>query len=415
MTYYHVRIRIKSEPEIGHVFLDLSREDLENRVISPYHDGGTIVLGGMIMNPEDLLEILITQTSQDSVQVRKQIESKNISGIALASTGYSRNWRIAGAGEDITDQIINSPPGSEMKEVHTADEQRPLPDTRTVFVVHGRNEVAKNALCDFLRAIDLHPLEWPEAVVATGKSSPYIGEILDSAFSKAQATVILFSPDDEARLRESFRREGDPEYESRFVGQARPNVIYEAGMAMGRNPNRTVLVEIGTLRLFTDVAGLHTIRLNTSPGCRHELAERLRAAGCQVNSTGTHWLTAGDFESALASTISDAPETTNFADQRASSRQELELSEDAKELLMEIARDSSGELLKLTASGGFCFRTNGRHFGEIGDPREEARWEGAVQDLLRLGLLTQSSGGRGKLFKLTREGFEAVDDLDRAL
>ena len=413
MKYYHVRIRIKLEPAEDHVFLDFSREDLEGRVISPYHDGRTIVLGGKIMNPEDLLEIRITQTSQDSVQVRKQIESKNISGIGLASIRHSMNWRIADAGEDITDQLINSPPGSEMKDVHTAEEQQPLPDPRTVFVVHGRNEVAKNALCDFLRAIDLHPLEWPEAVLATGKSSPYIGEILDSAFSKAQATVILFSPDDEARLQESFRREGDPEYESRFVGQARPNVIYEAGMAMGRNPNRTVLVEIGTLRLFTDVAGLHTIRLTTSSACRHELAERLRTAGCQVNNTGTHWLTAGDFKSALASTISGAPETVNRPEQQTSTSKESELSEDSKELLAEITRDSGGEMLKLTTSGGFCFRTNGRHFGEIGDPLEEARWEGAVQDLLKLGFLTEAPRSKGKLFKITREGFNAIDELER--
>ena len=376
MTYYHVRIRIKTEPAVDYVYLDFSREDLEDRVISPYRDGRTLFLGGMIIAPIDLLEILITQTSQDSTQVRKQIESKNISGIARASIGHSMNWRIADAGENITDQLIQSRPGVEMKDVDAIKDEQPMPDHRTVFVVHGRNGVAKNALCDFLRAIDLRPLEWPEAVNATEKSSPYIGEILDSAFSKARATVILFTPDDDARLKESFRKESDPEYESKFMGQARPNVIYEAGMAMGRDPIRTVLVEIGGLRPFTDVAGLHTIRLRNTPECRQELAERLRTAGCQVNNSGTHWLTAGDFESALASTIFNAPETTNFADRRASSEQELELSEDAKELLTEITRDPSGEIIKLTSSGGYCFRTNGRHFGEIGNPREEARWEG---------------------------------------
>ena len=137
---------------------------------------------------------------------------------------------------------------------------------------------------------------------------------------------------------------------------------------MGRHPERTILVELGDLRPFSDVSGLHVIRLNNSSQRRQELAQRLKTAGCLVNLEGTRWHTAGDFESALAATISDAPETTNLAEQRASTAQESELSEDAKELLTEIRRDSSGEILKLTTSGGFCFRTNGKHFGELGDP-----------------------------------------------
>jgi hypothetical protein len=37
-------------------------------------------------------------------------------------------------------------------------------DTRKVFVVHGRNTNARNAMFEFLRSIDLAPIEWSEAV-----------------------------------------------------------------------------------------------------------------------------------------------------------------------------------------------------------------------------------------------------------
>ena len=153
---------------------------------------------------------------------------------------------------------------------------------------------------DFLRAIGLHPLEWSEAVRATGKTSPYIGEILDAAFSLAHAVVILLTPDDEARLRESFWAENEPPHETQLTGQARPNVLFEAGMAMGRSQDRTVLVELGDLRPFSDVAGRHAIRLANNSQRRQELAQRLEAAGCPVNLQGTDWHTAGDFEAALA-------------------------------------------------------------------------------------------------------------------
>ena len=67
-------------------------------------------------------------------------------------------------------------------------------------------------------------------------------------------------------------------------------------MAMGRHPRRTVLVEMGSLRPFSDVGGRHVLRLNNSPARRQELAERLRTAGCAVELSGTDWHTTGSFE-----------------------------------------------------------------------------------------------------------------------
>ncbi len=168
-------------------------------------------------------------------------------------------------------------------------------DPHIVFVVHGRNDTMRDALFAFLRSIGLKPLEWAQAVKNTGKASPYIGEILETAFSAAQAIVVLMTPDDEARLRTDFQAPNDPSYETRLTPQARSNVLFEAGMAMGHNPDRTILIELGELRPFSDVAGRHAIRLNNSAERRHELAQRLKTAGCSVEDGGTDWLKVGDF------------------------------------------------------------------------------------------------------------------------
>jgi predicted nucleotide-binding protein len=168
-------------------------------------------------------------------------------------------------------------------------------DTRNVFVVHGRNLEARNSLFRFLRSVGLRPLEWSQGIQLTGKASPFIGEILDVAFSKAQAVVVLLTPDDEARLREPFRGSKEPAYETELTGQARPNVLFEAGMAMGRDPDRTVIVEVGDLRPFSDIAGRYTIKLDNGFATRHELAQRLETAGCAVDLTGRDWHTEGGF------------------------------------------------------------------------------------------------------------------------
>jgi hypothetical protein len=173
---------------------------------------------------------------------------------------------------------------------------------------------------DFLRAIGLKPLEWSQAIGATGEATPYIGQVLDTAFTIAQAVVVLMTPDDVACLRVEIQTEQDPHYEKQPTGQARPNVLFEAGMAMGRNPKRTVLVEIGTLRPFSDVGGRHVLRLNNSSERRHDLAQRLQTAGCAVDLTGRDWHTVGSFDLKPAPPSAAERVLDNSADQPGESR-----------------------------------------------------------------------------------------------
>lgn len=168
-------------------------------------------------------------------------------------------------------------------------------DNKAVFVVHGRNNEIRKDMFEFLRSIGLHPIEWSQAVIATGNPTPYIGEVLDAAFSRAQAVVVLMTPDDEGRLLEAFRATNDPDYESKLTPQARLNVIFEAGMAMGRDQKRTILVELGRLRPFSDIGGRHVIRLDNSSEKRQEFAQRLQLAGCNIDLSGTDWHTCGNF------------------------------------------------------------------------------------------------------------------------
>ncbi|MBE1485227.1 TIR domain-containing protein [Plantactinospora soyae] len=169
-----------------------------------------------------------------------------------------------------------------------------VPDARKVFVIHGRNESARKALFAFLRSIGLTPIEWSQALELTGKGSPYIGEVLDAAFGAAQAVVVLETPDDIAYLHPSLTYDGDPDTEPK--GQPRPNVLFEAGMAMGRAPERTIIVELGQVRVFSDIHGRHVVRLNNTVSRRQDLAERLRTAGCTVDISGRDWHEAGELE-----------------------------------------------------------------------------------------------------------------------
>jgi predicted nucleotide-binding protein len=169
-------------------------------------------------------------------------------------------------------------------------------DPRNVFVIHGRDDRVREGVFAFLRSIGLRPLEWSQIVDEARKGAPFIGEVLDKGFEICQAVVCLLTPDDEARLRSHLQKNNEQSYELELTPQARPNVLFEAGMALGIRRDRTILVEIGSLRPFSDVAGRHALRLDNSPQARQLLVNRLKAAGCQVDNSGTDWLSAGNVQ-----------------------------------------------------------------------------------------------------------------------
>jgi predicted nucleotide-binding protein len=294
---FHVRVTTKSASRTE-VKLDLSEEDLESRFLKPYREGRPIIIGGTVVPMTDLERIRINRTDLSAAQLLPIVQSQRARSNVVTFT--SDDYYIAAYGDEVTDDYITSPPGEQRDAVAVEGEDRTDPmDPRRVFVVHGRNRMARDAMFTFLRSLSLSPVEWNEASAATGKPSPYVGEILDVAFSQAAAILVLMTPDDTASLKKQYHDAHEPVHETEPTGQARPNVLFEAGMAMGRDPNRTILVELGVVRPFSDIAGRHMIRMNDSSPRRQELAQRLLSAGCAVSMTGVDWHTAGDFDNSI--------------------------------------------------------------------------------------------------------------------
>lgn len=158
---------------------------------------------------------------------------------------------------------------------------------RTVFVIHGRNAKARKAMFNWLRTLHLEPLEWEEAVNLTKSGSPTTLEVVKAGLSHAQVVLALLTDDEQVRLRPELRGKSVP-----FEYQSRPNVIFEAGMACALSPKKTVFVELGNVRRFSDVDGVNTIRMGREPDHKalQRLKNRLCTAGCAVKLYGEDWL-----------------------------------------------------------------------------------------------------------------------------
>lgn len=272
----HVLIRrLRGQGDGRTIVLNRREEWVAERIVGPWERGEELVVNGEHWHPREI-----------RVTVRETAEK--VSGEDSLTV-----WANMGAAAvDRTDELLARAAGSAAE----GDPVEFAEDRRKVMVVLGRNAGAGKALFEFLRTIDLRPLEWTQLVGAANRGAPYIGQVLDEAFAQAQAVVVLSTPDDIAFLRPELVPEDDPEDEAVPMGQARPNVFYEAGMAIGRFPTRTIFVEVGTMRSASDLSGIHAVRMDDGPECRRDLAQRLENAGCEVDTEGTDWLTAGEFQ-----------------------------------------------------------------------------------------------------------------------
>jgi CheY-like chemotaxis protein/predicted nucleotide-binding protein len=174
------------------------------------------------------------------------------------------------------------------------------PNKRRVFIVYGRNSDAHSAMVLFLRALKLDPLDFDEVRADLG-GAPFIGTIVSRGMQEAQAVIVLLTPDERASLCPNFVIAGDHGQDLDRL-QPRPNVLLEAGMALGINERRTILVTIGNVSLPSDLHGRYAVALDNSVISRDKLKSALQGTGCEVGKLNPGYGDpgmAGDFEACI--------------------------------------------------------------------------------------------------------------------
>jgi hypothetical protein len=157
----------------------------------------------------------------------------------------------------------------------------------SVFLVHGRDLAIRNAVARLLEDHGLSVIDWEGAIALTGRAAPHAREVLEAALRMVKAVIILFTGDDEARLRSHYCRTEEFDIEGTLAPQPRANVIFEAGLAFAMFPTQTIVLQVGRLRPLSDLAGVQFVPLDESDASRRSLLNRLRVAGCRIGQPST--------------------------------------------------------------------------------------------------------------------------------
>ena len=140
-----------------------------------------------------------------------------------------------------------------------------------VFVIHGRDNEAKEMVARFLEQIDLNPLILHECPDGSRTLIEKFEQHADVGFA-----VALLTPDDVGSLR------GD---EDDLKPRARQNVIFEFGFFIGRLGRKQVCaLKQGTVEIPSDYAGVLYIDLDSVGGWRMKLIAELKKAGFDVDA-----------------------------------------------------------------------------------------------------------------------------------
>jgi hypothetical protein len=197
-----------------------------------------------------------------------------------------------------------------------------------------------------------------------------------------------------------------------------PWIYYEAGNIAAKDPNAMIcpyLVGVSPLMLSDGPLGkwqytvaekddtwelIKSLNLNALSS-RHDLSQL-------EHNYRAQWPLLFDKLEPVLQSEEDASQ--GFVQTDADNMAGVNLSPEARTMLLEGSQDRNGYVLYHQTMGATHFQTNGKTLCQDQSARSVARWKGALATLVSFGLL-EELGHKGNIFALTDRGFEVADLL----
>ena len=144
-----------------------------------------------------------------------------------------------------------------------------------VFIVHGRDNEAKQEVARFVTSIGLEPIILHEQA----SSGLTIIEKIERYANDADFAFVLYTACDNGR--------GVFEATNALHNRARQNVVFEHGYLMAKLGRKNVCALVkGEIETPNDISGVVYVPLDDYGGWKNEVAKELRACGYLITSWG---------------------------------------------------------------------------------------------------------------------------------
>ena len=329
-------------------------------------------------------------TEQDAEELRPIVQQKRSNSL-FGLLGSLTDWGIAVEGKDVTDEFITDPPGMESPadSVERKNTVREATTSMKIFISHSSFDVElAKLLIDLMRkSLNLRST--------------------DIRCSSVDGYRLPGGVPTDRRLRAEVH---DAEL---VIGLITPNslksiyVSFELGARWGADRPMIPLLASGATseHLGGPLAGINAL------DCSNE-----SQVNQLVEEASAHLKVDLDQPSSYVAEVKGLVQTSSnsaVAEGHHSTTAETpQLSEEAINLLIEAAKDKFRLIQRIGLASGLIIRTNGKDLNEVGNRRSEAKWDGALENLLEKKFV-KDYNGKGTAFEVTHKGFECVDSLGR--
>lgn len=274
LSYMRLRSELLSDPEISHLvpaFVRTNR-DLKSfwAFIKTKHETYADRRNYLSEQFTPLLDFLEFGTLQT-------LTSAGAAGFAASniSSGLTGTAALGGPLGAAVGKLFTPTPSNSAKAAplftQSAPAQAPARNKRKVFIVHGRDNAAKQEVARFVEALGLIPIILHEQ--ASGGLT--IIEKIERYSNDADFALVLYTPCDLGH--------GIHETDLPTKNRARQNVVFEHGYLMAKLGRENVCALVkGSVETPNDVSGVVYVDLDASGAWKNEIAKELKACGYEL-------------------------------------------------------------------------------------------------------------------------------------
>lgn len=272
--YYQVLIETNEKIGKGDKFkqyFELDNTELsqiEERVILPFLRKEEFQFDGYFMKPSDIKRITIKETQDTTVKLAKYENDSMPANILMFVSSkdivnYDRHTK------DITAEVF-ARAKSAANNAPTTSVKKELPADRSkVFIVHGRDNLAKIEAARFVERLGLIAVILHEQANAGKTIIEKIEEHTNVGFA-----LVLYTPCDVGCLAHGNNQQS----------RARQNVVFEHGYLTAKLGRKNVCALVkGEIEIPNDISGVVYIPLDDNSAWHFSVAKELKSSGYKID------------------------------------------------------------------------------------------------------------------------------------
>jgi len=274
MIYYHVLIETNESSEKYYELDKTDLSEIKEEIVIPYIKGEQFMFDGYFLDKSKVKRIIIGESkySSKAYVAREEADLPDSIFMTVSRLGIVTNTDYT---KKITGRILKECQsllkGTTPKpEAPTVTKPKVPMDKSKVFIVHGHDGEAKQAVARFVEKIGLEAIILHEQA----NSGKTIIEKIE-ANSNVGFGIVLYTPCDLGRSKEE---------KDQLKPRARQNVVFEHGYLIGKIGRKNVCALVkGDIEKPNDISGVVYIKMDEADSWKYAVGKEMKACGYDVD------------------------------------------------------------------------------------------------------------------------------------